>query len=135
MKFLLSLVCAVGALVVPALAGAQSLAPQTAWINDHGSVLVIQSIAPDGRLTGTYSNSMPGTPCDNVAFPLTGWVDGERITYSIRRKNASVDCGSVSSWTGYLVKGRIYAEWSTGQWDAHTSQALLTRGTDVYRPK
>ena len=135
MKILTSVAFAMGMLAVPALAGAQSFAPQTTWINDHGSVLVIQSIAPDGRLEGSYSNSMPGTPCDNVAFPVAGWVDGERITYSIRRKNASVDCGSVSSWTGYLANGRIYAEWSTGQWDAHTAQARLTRGTDVYWPK
>ncbi len=47
--------CAVALLALPATAGAQSLAPQTRWVNDHGSELLIQSIAPDGRLYAEWS--------------------------------------------------------------------------------
>ena len=50
-----------GSLAVPAAAGAQALAPQTTWINDHAR-FVIQSIDADGRLTGTYENFDPISP-------------------------------------------------------------------------
>jgi hypothetical protein len=127
--------CAVMLMALPAVAGAQSFAPQTTWVNDHGSVLVIQSIGPDGSLTGTYSNSAPGSPCNNVAFPLAGWVDGDRIIYAIRRKNAAVDCGSVTSWTAYLYGGRLYAEWSLAYWDSASNRPMPNRGVDSYIPR
>lgn len=127
--------CAVALLSLPATAGAQSLAPQTRWVNDHGSELVIQSVGPDGSLKGTYSSSLHTFPCRNVAFPVVGWVDGDRITYTMRAKAGSIDCGSVTSWTGYLRDGRLYAEWSLAYFDTATKRPTLNHGTDVYRPK
>ena len=43
-------------------------APQTRWVNDHGSELFIEAVAPDGWLTGTYSSSAPNFKCRNIAF-------------------------------------------------------------------
>lgn len=90
---------------------AQSASVAGTWANDHGSVLVIQSVGPDGRLTGTYANNAPGYKCGGVAFPIVGWMDGPRISYTVRWKNASVDCTSITSWTGYFHDGRLGVEW------------------------
>jgi hypothetical protein len=126
---------AVAVLAAPLAAGAQSLKPQARWVNNHGSELVILSVGPDGSLTGTYSSSLPDYRCRNVAFPVVGWVDGERISYTMRAKSGSVDCGSVTSWTGYLHNGQLYAEWSLAYFDTESNRPMLSRGTDVYRPK
>jgi hypothetical protein len=135
MRAMTLFISAVVVLAAPLAAGAQSLAPQARWVNNHGSELVIQSIGPDGRLAGTYSSSLHTFPCRNVAFPVVGWVDGDRITYTMRAKSGSVDCGSVTSWTGYLHNGQLYAEWSLAYFDTGTNRPTLSRGTDVYRPK
>ncbi|SKA03833.1 Avidin family protein [Enhydrobacter aerosaccus] len=127
--------CALALLVLPMAAAAQSLAPQTRWVNNHGSELVIESIGPDGRLTGTYSSSAPGYKCRGIAFPIVGWVDGERIAYTMQARNGSADCGTMTSWTGYLQGGRLYAEWSLAYFDTEANRPMLDRGTDIYRPK
>lgn len=133
MKMPALFICAAAAM--PVAAGAQPLAPQTRWVNNHGSELVIESIASDGRLTGTYSSSAPGYKCRGIAFPVTGWVDGDRIAYTMRARNGSADCGTMTSWTGYLHGGRLYAEWSLAYFNAEANRPTLDRGTDVYRPK
>lgn len=78
-------VLCIGLLALPIAARAQSLAPQTTWVNDHAR-FVIQSIDPDGKLTGTYENFGSNFSCAGQVFPVTGWVDGERISYAARRK-------------------------------------------------
>ncbi len=80
-------------------------------VNDHGSVLVIQSIGANGSVTGTYANTAPGYKCGGVAFPIVGWMDSSRISYTVRWRNASVDCASITSWTGYFNEGRLGTEW------------------------
>ena len=54
MKAMTLFISAVAGLVAPLTADAQSIKPQTRWVNNHGSELVIQSIDPDGRLTGHF---------------------------------------------------------------------------------
>lgn len=92
-------------------ASAQSPAVTGTWVNDHGSVLVIQSVGSDGSVAGTYANNAPGYKCAGVAFPIVGWMDGTRISYTVRWKNASVDCASITSWTGYFNGDRLGVEW------------------------
>jgi hypothetical protein len=112
-------------------AGAQSPPSVTGtWANDHGSVLVIQSIGADGSVTGTYANNAPGYKCAGVAFPLVGWMDGQRISYTVLWKNASVDCNSITSWTGYFNGGRLGVEWVV-TFDEYGAPAIRT-GSDSY---
>lgn len=92
-------------------ASAQSPSVTGTWVNDHGSTLVIQSIGADGSVTGTYANNAPGYKCAGVAFPIVGWMNGSRISYTVRWRNASVDCASITSWTGYFNEGRLGVEW------------------------
>ncbi|MCF8534184.1 MAG: avidin/streptavidin family protein [Reyranella sp.] len=122
-------------LAAPSAAGAQSIGPRSTWANDHGSVLVIQSVAPDGRLTGTYSSSQPDYPCRNIAFPLVGWVAGDTIAYAMRAKSESKDCGTITSWTGALRDGKLYAEWSLATIDPQSKKPVLSHGTDIYHRK
>jgi hypothetical protein len=119
----------VGILALPVAASGQSLAPQTTWINDHAR-FVIQSIDPDGRLTGTYENFGPTFSCAGQAFPVTGWVDGDRISYATRRKNPS-NCSSVQSWTGYVREGELLVEFAA-VFSNGTQTSVLT-GADRYR--
>jgi hypothetical protein len=59
---------------VAPLANAQAPSVTGTWVNDHGSVLVIQSIGANGSVTGTYANNATGYKCAGVAFPLVGWA-------------------------------------------------------------
>ena len=100
------------------------------WANDHGSVLVIGSVGPDGSVTGTYSNNAKGFKCAGVAFPLVGWMDGPRISYTVRWRNASVDCAQITSWTGYFNGARLGVEWVLTYDDNGTSK--VAAGSDSY---
>ncbi len=111
-------------------ASAQSPSIAGTWVNDHGSTLVIQSIGADGSVTGTYASSTPGYKCAGVAFPLVGWMDGSRISYTVRWKNASVDCTSITSWTGYFNEGRLGVEWVL-TYDEYGASRIRT-GSDSY---
>jgi len=95
----------------PPPASAQSTSAIGTWVNDHGSTLVIQSVGADGSVAGTYANSAPGYKCAGVSFPIVGWTDGARISYTVRWRDASVDCASITSWTGYFNDGRLAVEW------------------------
>jgi hypothetical protein len=127
--------CAAAFFAVAATAQAQSIAPQTRWVNDHGSELFIESIAPDGRLGGTYSSKLPNFQCRNTAFPLTGWTGGDRIAYTVQWKSADVDCNQITSWTGFARDGRIFVEWSLVYFDTIEGRQSLSRGFDQYKPK
>lgn len=114
-------------------AAAQSPPVAGTWANDHGSVLVIKSVGPDGSVTGTYSNSATGFKCAGIAFPLVGWMDGPRISYTVRWKNASVDCAQITSWTGYFSGARLAVEWVLAYDDNGTSK--VAAGKDSYARK
>lgn len=135
MKMLWILITAAGLLASTAHVNAQSGAQQGTWINDHGSALVIHSIGPDGALMGTYSNGIPDYKCRGVAFPIVGWVDGEKISFTTRWKNASVDCASITSWTGYFRQGALLAEWVLVYVDDTANQPKVRLGSDQYKRK
>ena len=122
------LVLCIGLLAVPIAARAQSLVPQTTWVNDHAR-LAIQSIDADGKLTGRYENIGPNFSLEQE-FPVTGWVDGERISYAVRRKNPA-NCSSVQAWTGYIRGGELLVEFVAVFWDG--TQDVVMKGLDRYR--
>ncbi|WP_428682735.1 avidin/streptavidin family protein [Reyranella sp.] len=119
--------------LVPQQAAAQSPSVTGTWANDHGSVLVIRSVGTDGSVAGTYANNAPGYKCGGIAFPIVGWMDGPRISYTVRWKNASVDCTSITSWTGYFNDGRLGVEWVLTYEEQDGSKVRI--GSDSYRRK
>ncbi len=115
------------------MSGAEAQSPPVvgSWANDHGSTLVISAVGADGSLTGTYSNNAPGYKCAGIAFPLVGWMEGPRISYTVRWKNASADCASITSWTGYFNDGRLGVEWVLSYEENGGSRVRV--GSDSYR--
>jgi hypothetical protein len=111
--------------------GARSESPAagTMWLNDHAR-FTIQSIDPDGKLTGTYENIGANFACAGEQFPVTGWVDDERISFAVRRKNPA-NCTQLESWTGYVHEGELLVEFVAVFWDG-THNTIL-KGTDRYR--
>jgi hypothetical protein len=68
------------------------------WINELGSVLVIDELSEDHQIIGEYKSS---TGVDGKVFPLLGWVnnsDGEvvSLSFSVRWEGYT----SITSWTG-----------------------------------
>jgi hypothetical protein len=65
------------------------------WTNDHGSVVELRV---DGdRLSGTFTAGGPGQP---MAGPVTGWVNGDIVAFSVRWPRAT---RSLMTWVGQVV--------------------------------
>lgn len=65
------------------------------WINDRNSAVTL--IENDGLLSGYYQTAL-GQPDKSKHFPLTGFVEGDQITFTVNFKGY----GSMTSWTGQL---------------------------------
>jgi len=50
-----------------------SIPTPSAWNNQSGSTLIINSIDSTGLITGTYVNRAPGYGCQNIPYPVTVW--------------------------------------------------------------
>ncbi len=119
----------IGLVALPIAARCQSLVPQTTWVNDHAR-FIVRSIDADGKLTGTYENIGANFLCAGQVFPVTGWVDGERISYAVRRNNPA-NCSSVQAWTGYIRGGELLVDFVAVFWDG--TQNAVVKGADRYR--
>lgn len=65
------------------------------WINDRNSA--VRLIETDGVLSGYYQTAL-GQPDKSKRFPLTGFVEGDQITFTVNFKGY----GSMTSWTGQM---------------------------------
>ena len=116
-------------LALPTAASAQLLAPQTTWANDHAQ-FVIQSIDADGRLAGTYTNHGAGFGCAGRAFPLTGWIDGDMISFAVHRQEPAT-CTTIQAWTGFVRDGQLLVEYLAVATEG--GRTGLIKGSDRYR--
>ena len=66
------------------------------WVNDRNSAVVFE--VTDGLLSGHYQTAL-GQPNKSKKFPLTGFVNGDQITFTVNFKGY----GSLTSWTGQLT--------------------------------
>jgi len=121
--------CSLALLWLPLAADAQSLAPQTTWVNDHAQ-LVIQSVDAEGKLAGTYTNYGSGFGCAGRAFPITGWIDGDMISFAVHRKEP-VNCTTIQAWTGFVRDGQLLVEYLAVAKEG--AQTGLLKGADRYR--
>ena len=67
------------------------------WVNDRDSAVVFE--VKDGLLSGHYQTAL-GQPDKSKKFPLTGFVEGDQITFTVNFKGY----GSLTSWTGQLTR-------------------------------
>ncbi len=65
------------------------------WINDRNSA--VKFTESGGLLSGHYQTAL-GQPDKSKRFPLTGFVQGDQITFTVNFKSY----GSMTSWTGQL---------------------------------
>lgn len=79
-------------------ASAQSDIPalQGLWVNEAGSSVFL-NLSEDGALSGYYQTEL-GAPDADSQFPLTGWVQGDVVAFSVN----FVGFGSITSWSGQL---------------------------------
>ena len=66
------------------------------WVNDRNSAVIFE--VTDGLLSGHYQTAL-GQPDKSKKFPLTGFVEGDQITFTVNFKGY----GSLTSWTGQLT--------------------------------
>jgi len=88
------------ALLLPLLAcaaDAQDAPPEVngVWVNERGSSVTF--IETDGLLSGHY-NTQLGNPDPASKFPLTGFIEGDQLTFTVNFKGY----GSLTSWTGQM---------------------------------
>ena len=65
------------------------------WINERGSVVHFST--SNGLLSGVYQTNL-GQPDNSQRFPLTGFVQGDLITFTVN----FTGYGSMTSWAGQL---------------------------------
>lgn len=65
------------------------------WVNERGSAVTFRQ--KDGLLSGYY-NTQLGNPDPSSRFPLTGFVEGDQLTFTVNFKGY----GSLTSWTGQM---------------------------------
>lgn len=67
------------------------------WVNDRNSAVTFEN--EGGLLSGYYQTAL-GQPDKSKKFPLTGFAEGDQITFTVNFKGY----GSLTSWTGQLTK-------------------------------
>nr|7OUQ_A Chain A, wilavidin [Gammaproteobacteria bacterium]7OUQ_B Chain B, wilavidin [Gammaproteobacteria bacterium]7OUR_A Chain A, wilavidin [Gammaproteobacteria bacterium]7OUR_B Chain B, wilavidin [Gammaproteobacteria bacterium]7OUR_C Chain C, wilavidin [Gammaproteobacteria bacterium]7OUR_D Chain D, wilavidin [Gammaproteobacteria bacterium]7OUR_E Chain E, wilavidin [Gammaproteobacteria bacterium]7OUR_F Chain F, wilavidin [Gammaproteobacteria bacterium] len=110
--------------------GVQAL---SAWTNQSGSTLYIQSVDPSGSLSGYYINRAAGYGCQNTPYPVTGWVYGTAITFTVLWENATESCNSITAWTGFYYQGQITTLWQLVI-NGSTSTGQIISGEDIFKP-
>lgn len=65
------------------------------WVNERGSAVTVTETA--GLLSGYY-NTQLGNPDPASRFPLTGFIEGDQVTFTVNFKGY----GSLTSWTGQI---------------------------------
>lgn len=110
-----------------------SLKALSAWTNQSGSTLYIDSVGSDGLLTGTYINRAAGYGCQNISYPVTGWVYGTAITFNTVWKSTTQSCNSITAWTGFYYKGAISTLWQLSV-NGSSSTSQILQGSDTFKP-
>ena len=103
------------------------------WINQSGSIMCIQGVDPNGMLSGYYINREQGYACQNTQFPLTGWVYGNAITFTVIWDNSTETCNSITSWTGFYYNGAITTLWQLVV-AGSTNVNQIIKGQDTFTP-
>lgn len=105
----------------------------SAWTNQRGSTLYIDSVAPNGQLTGHYINRAQGFNCQNIAYPVVGWIYQNAITFTTIWQNPVESCNSITSWTGFYDNGQISTLWQLVVNGSSSTNQIL-QGSDTFNP-
>ncbi|MBI1237686.1 MAG: hypothetical protein GC188_13485 [Alphaproteobacteria bacterium] len=114
MRFLLLILWAVW----PATAFADDLAVPSVWENQSGSVLFLDTMDDEGRLTGRYVNGAAGYSCQGIEYDVEGRVFEPLITFNVIWRAEAETCHTITSWTGAIEGDVIATEWALVRWVA-----------------
>jgi hypothetical protein len=112
---------------------AQAIPVPSVWTNQRGSMLYLDAMTPNGQITGHYINRAQGTYCQNIAYPLVGWIYGTAITFTVDWQGPTESCNSITSWTGFLYQNNINTLWQLVV-NGSTSTQQIMQGSDVFSP-
>ena len=110
-----------------------ALSALSAWTNQDGSTLYIDTVGTNGLITGTYINRASGYQCQNISYPVTGWVYGTAITFTTIWESTTESCNSITAWTGFYYQGQISTLWQLTI-NGSTSTSQIMTGSDVFKP-
>ena len=110
-----------------------SLKALSAWTNQSGSTLYINNIGSNGLLAGTFINRAAGYGCQNISYPVTGWVYGTAIVFNTIWQSTTESCNSITAWTGFYYQGQISTLWQLTI-NGSTSTSQIIKGSDVFKP-
>jgi Avidin family len=119
-------------LVSPGYADSNNQLQTFAWTNQSGSTLYIDQII-NGQLTGRYINRAPGYKCQNIPYPVTGWIYETAITFTTKWISATESCNSITAWTGFFYNNKIETLWQLVMNDSSSTGQILT-GSDTFSP-
>lgn len=105
----------------------------SSWTNQSGSTLYINSVDNNGLFSGTYINREAGYRCQNIPYPVTGWIYGTAITFTTKWASSSESCNSITAWTGFLYQGKIYTLWQLVS-NGSSSTSQIIEGSDTFSP-
>lgn len=116
----------------PDAAAPTALQAGSGWTNQSGSTLYIDAVDPTGRITGHYINRAAGYSCQNISYPVTGWVYGTALTFTTIWESTTESCNSITAWTGFLnAQGQIATLWQLVI-SGSTSTSQIIQGNDVF---
>jgi hypothetical protein len=123
----LMLVTALQALAAPP----KSVGAGSAWTNQMGSTLYIDAVETSGLLSGHYVNRAAGYSCQDIPYPVTGWINGTAITFTTLWQSSTESCNSITAWTGFYDQGQISTLWQLVA-NGATSPSQIVRGSDTF---
>jgi hypothetical protein len=104
------------------------------WVNQSGSVMNF-TVNSDMSIVGSYINNAAGTGCQGTSYPLSGWINGNNIAWTVSWSNPSADCNSVTGWAGYYDPNSdsIISSWSLAYQSGSGGQIQLGNDTFTYQ--
>src|SRR5699024_8201303 len=90
----------------------QVIQESSTWMNQRGSTLHIDDVnASSGEIAGYYINRAEDFDCKDISYPVTGWIYGTAITFTVKWKDTEKSCNSITAWTGFYYQGKITTLW------------------------
>jgi hypothetical protein len=116
--------------VWPVAGFAQSFQANSTWTNQVGSTLTIETIAPNGSFAGTYVNEAGDLACRDSPYRVSGWIDGQKIAFSVRWANGKANCQAITSWSGFVGAKGLLMQWVVVH--LKKGEPTLASGKDVF---
>ena len=118
-----------------AIAEGDLFAAFSTWTNESGSTMNLE-FGPANAVSGSYVNQAEGFNCLGTPYPLTGWVLGNFISFSVAWDNDYENCNSVTAWSGFAEADggsvQIVTLWALAF--QGSSGPEIETGKDLFKP-